>query len=268
MHRALWKLLMLRAYVSRSRTARLRIPMLPRLGGAGTIARRQLIGAVRSPSAWIVSLVVPAAGILLGFTLADAFGDGSGRLSMDFLVGMFCYVTFFLSGMIRFDFRSELDTMERLKSLPLPALGIAAGELIAPILIATAVQLAFCAPFAVLEGEWFLLGILIAFTPPLNALMFAIENSFFVLFPMKRRASNFGDPQFVGRQIILFIARIYVLAVCLGLAGGLGLLVNNLLDILVLSMAVAWAILLFFAALSFPCVAWAFSRFDPSVHTA
>ncbi len=252
--------------VSRSRTARLRIPMLPRLGGAGTIARKQLISAVRSPGAWMVGILVPATGLVLGFTLGDVLGE-DGELGMGFLIGMSLYATFMLSAMIRFDFRSELETMERLKSLPLPASAVAVGELAAPILISTSIQLALCVPYAIHQGEWLLLAAILAFAPPLNALMFAIENFFYVLFPMKRHAGHFGDPQFVGRQIMLYFTKFSVLALCLGVVGGVGFLTNYLLGILVIAMGVAWVILTFFAALSFPCVAWAFSRFDPSIHT-
>jgi hypothetical protein len=252
--------------VSRSRTARLRIPMLPRLGGAGTIARKQLIGAVRCPGAWMVGVLVPATGLILGFTLGDFLGNDDG-LGMGFLIGMSLYATFMLSTMIRFDFRSELETMERLKSLPLPASAVAVGELAVPILISTSIQLALCAPYALYQGEWLLLAALVAFAPPLNALMFAIENFFFVLYPMKRHVGHLGDPQFVGRQILLLLTKFSALSLCLGVVGGVGFLTNYLLGILVLTMGVAWVILTFFAALSFPCVAWAFSRFDPSIHT-
>ena len=68
-------------------------------------------------------------------------------------MGMIAWMSIILSVLIPFDFRGDIDVMEELKALPIPANRLALGQLLTPTLIATVTQaIAMIAVIAGLGG--------------------------------------------------------------------------------------------------------------------
>ena len=155
--------------------------------------------------------------------------------------------------------------MDWLKSLPVGGMALAAGELLAPVLVMTLLQSMVFVGSAAIAGhaDWvLLLGLAIAL--PFNTLLFGMENVLFLLFPM-RFASAPGDFQGFGRQMLLMFAKLTILFICAGVCAGVGAGVYFLFGRSLPAAIIAGALLLVAqAAAMLPLLAWAFGRFDPS----
>src|SRR5207237_5961019 len=101
------------------RKPRLSVPALPYWGGIGPIFWRQLTLALRGLGRLVLVLAV------LGFVLAgplvsSAVGQGEESL-VAVLSGVVLWMTVFLTALVPFDFRGDVDRLALLKTLPLPA---------------------------------------------------------------------------------------------------------------------------------------------------
>ena len=111
----------------------LRLWRIPRWGGAGALAWRQLTGAGRHRNSLLVAMIAPA--IFASspiFILADpftAFLATAGTLAF--------YTFLLLPTALRFDFRRDLDRLATLKVLPITPAAAVIGQTLAPVLIAT-----------------------------------------------------------------------------------------------------------------------------------
>lgn len=248
-----------------SSTACRRLPRFPWAGGAGPIAWRRLTHALRTSRA----------GLLLLLTIALVVGGlaFTGRMNEQehawVLIGGLAYAMFIGSRIFPFDFRGELDHMDSLKTLPLGPLAITAGELAAPVLIATAFQTTACglaAAFAQ-EGRFILLAAM-AYSLPFNVLFFGIDNLIFLLFPVRIAVGGSADFQQAGRHMLTMLVQILVLAACLATAAAAGAGAYFIGDhSRIAFVAASWITLAGLSAAGIPCVAWAYRRFDPSTHT-
>ena len=238
--------------------ARYRLPMLPYLHGAGPVAWRQLTTALRNSRTLLLMLAILA---MCGVPMILA----RQKMAAGAMVGVAMWATFILAPMLRFDFRGELDSMDWLKSLPVGGMALAAGELLAPVLVMTLLQSMVFVGSAAIAGhaDWvLLLGLAIAL--PFNTLLFGMENVLFLLFPM-RFASAPGDFQGFGRQMLLMFAKLTILFICAGVCAGVGAGVYFLFGRSLPAAIIAGALLLVAqAAAMLPLLAWAFGRFDPS----
>lgn len=213
-----------------------RLPMPPRLGGAGAIVWRQLTAAVRSGARglWIVGLVMAVVIVpqLLGVFSPgdgppDATGEGRGFAVAFQGVGWFLlgYVGLFVPQFIRADFRGDIDRMDLIKSLPMSPTAVAAGQIVAPAIVATLLQwiiggafLAFVRwPFGALP-LWALvvLGV--------NLVNVALDNIFFLIWPLRTQASP--GLNMVGGQMLVGVCKMLALLVALGIAAGVAALVG------------------------------------------
>ena len=138
------------------------------------------------------------------------------------MVGLLVIMTMVVPTLLPFDFRGDVDRMDLLKVLPVPAWRLVVGQLLTPVVVVTLLQclvvtlvLLFLSP-----GKlwWLLVGC--AFFVPLNFLIFAIENLLFLWFPSRLVANTPGDFQVLGRQVLLWLAKLFSLLVVLGLAFG------------------------------------------------
>ncbi len=103
---------------TRSATQRRSLPMPSFLGGIGPLVWRQLTTAVRLPGPLfrlVLVMSVMMASLLSG--LHDVSG-GSGLMVLGIVVVL---LPIFLTPLLLFDFRGDLDRLETLKTLPLPA---------------------------------------------------------------------------------------------------------------------------------------------------
>jgi hypothetical protein len=248
----------------RATSARLRVPMLARLGGAGPIAWRQLNTALRTARAMLVILV------FVCFSMGPILYLGHpDKKVANVLVGVIFWITFMLANLLRFDFRGDLDQIDMLKSLPIAPWRIAAAQLVAPVLVLIVYQLLlllsinFVVPLGALK-----IAVVMLFSLPADAMLIAVENLIFLIFPVRAIAVSPGDLQGFGRQMLVFLLKGVGLLVTVALAGAVGAgawwiggksaPVFLATTILVLAAEVIGMI---------PLLVAAFKKFDPSVDT-
>ncbi len=238
-----------------------RSPKLPYWGGAGPIARRQLTTAMRNSRSLLTVTAVIAVGIAITLMNKERSEDQVWLM----LYGITGWLTILLTMMIRFDFRSDLDQMEGLKSLPLPAYRIAVGQLIAPVFVCLILQVAIFTAGAAANGRPEVALAAALFVIPVNILLFGVENIVFLLFPSRVMGFNPGDFMSMGRQMLLMFLKFSVIgvaAIIAVIAGSITLFV--LKDSTWAALAAAWIVLVAQALLVLPGMAWAFNRFDVS----
>ncbi len=249
---------------SASGTVRLSLPALPWWGGIGPTLWRQMTTAMRGLGRLIV--VVSILGLLLGLPLMGGLRE-EGELAPK-LAGLLPWLTVFLTTLVPFDFRGDLDRMAFLKTLPIPAWRLAIGQLLTPVLLITGVQwLLLAVVFAFEPGSAPWLVALTAFALPFNFLLFALENLFFLLFPMRLVAASPGDFQALGRNVLFLMAKMAFLLVVSLLAAAVGLLVGWLTRSVAAGVAAAWPVVVLSGAALVPLVALAFRAFDVSRDT-
>jgi hypothetical protein len=155
---------------------------IPRWGGAGALAWRQLVGARRQWSSLLTAMIAPA--VVAGatcFAIADrqmAFLTATGTLAF--------YTFLLLPTALRFDFRRDLDRLAMLKGLPITPAAAAIGQTLAPVLIATLFQsvvLAFVVTARSLSPHDLFLAMLVMV--PLNVLVFGLDNLIYLLYPYR-----------------------------------------------------------------------------------
>jgi hypothetical protein len=241
-----------------------KLPRPPWLGGAGPIAWRQATSAARSARGLLLVMIILAVGMgpLFGSSLQDV------HLAQT-LIGAIAWMTILLSGMLKFDFRGDLDHMEELKALPLRPAAIAVGQIIVPTLILTAAHLLLLGSVMIATtAHRDLLAIAAALALPFNALLMSTENAIFLLFPSRPAAASPGDFQMLGRQAAQLVMK--ALAVVTGLVLAFGLAAPPFILLggppLVLIL-IAGAVLLAETCALIPLMDWAFRRFDPSLDT-
>ena len=110
------------------------LPMLPWLGGAGPLAWRQLTAATRSYRALTILLIAGAVGGI-GPALATASDDSGAEVLPWMLTGMGLFMSLMLSQFFAYDFRADVDRIEVLKTLPVSAWKIVAGQLVPPVVM-------------------------------------------------------------------------------------------------------------------------------------
>jgi hypothetical protein len=178
----------------------------------------------------------------------------------------------FLTTLVSYDFRADIDHLDLLKSLPLLPSRLVVGQLAAPVLLVSTLQLAVLTAAQAILGQaevWFLL-VAAAFLVPFNFLIFGLENLLFLLFPMRIMPATPGDFQLMGRHILLMLAKtIGLLAVLLAVAlvSGMITLAARILGLgagltWAAALAAAWLVLVGIALGLVPLQVWAFQSFD------
>jgi hypothetical protein len=242
--------------------ARLHCPGLPWLGGAGPIAQRQLTAALRG---------LPGLGLfLLCFAvpmLTMVIGSRHGEPILAPLAGGLIVFSIMLTRMVPFDFRGDLEQMDWLKSLPLSATAIAAGQLVTPVVLLTAFHLGSFTILGLLDksGHAVLLSAA-AFVVLVNLLVLAVDNLLFLLAPARLHPGTGVSFQFFGRAVVEMLAKFMLLAAggaaAVGPAAAAYFLCGRSW---IAGLAVAWVLLLAMAVAMLLAVAWAFRRFDVSL---
>jgi hypothetical protein len=155
---------------------------IPRLGGAGALAWRQLVVARRHGGSLLTAMIAPA--ILACaplFVVADphvAFVSTTGALAF--------YTFLLLPTALRFDFHRDFERLAILKGLPITPAAAVVGQTFAPVLIATLFQAGVLAAAVVarsLPPQYVAMAMLVMI--PLNVLVFALDNLIFLLYPYR-----------------------------------------------------------------------------------
>ncbi len=250
--------------VGASKTADWQLPQFPWAGGAGPVAWRQITSAARSSRGLLLLLLIVA----IGAAPALAHAKSGGNI-MDLLSPLIGSLTFLCATMFTFDFRGDVDHMENLKALPLRPWAVASGELVAPVLVLSSLHFLLLGTAAVMTPgyrKWLIAGMLIVI--PFNMLIFSMENLIFLLFPSRPAAVSPGDFQAMGSKFVFLIARVIVLSVVCAFAGAAGWIVWGLSGRHLAPAAIAAAFTLAGeACCMIPALAWAYGRYDPSIHT-
>jgi hypothetical protein len=255
------------------------LPDLPYLGGVGPMLWRQLTTATRGLGR--LALVLAVIGALIVVPVLTRSDDEEIRAPGAVLVGLVVWLTVFLTHLVPFDFRGDVDRIAALKSLPIVSWRLTLGQLLAPVILVTATQWAVLAAAAVLETrDDGLMLTIAAFAPPFNFLLFALENLLFLRFPVRVMASAPGDFQAVGRNLLFMFAKLAAL-VTVGIASAALGVAAWLATRLVLEVAavgfgpeealplarttglvVAWLTVSVSGLAFVPLVAWSFNAFD------
>ncbi len=234
----------------------------PVLAGIGPLAWRQLLSAFRNYSKVLSVFAVIA--VFAGPSLVIA----SAEISKWSLIGaVFFAAVFVLPKSLVFDFRSDLDSMENFKMLPLSTWKICVGQLFTPVLLTSLVELFFLVSTTIsVDSQWrvVLLGIS-PFLLPFNLLLYELENLFFLLFPAPLVPVGRADFDFLGRTLLEFVVKSTILMGCCFLAAKAAQLIISAMAGSWLGFAVAaWLILTLMALLVLPVLNWSFNRFDVS----
>jgi hypothetical protein len=243
---------------------RLRLPSPPWFCGAGPIAWRQMTTALRSTRSLflILGIIGVIAALILGQRRA---GDESGAT----LVGTVVWLNVVFISMLKFDFRDELDRLDLLRSLPIRPIAVALGEVMTPVVVLTAMQVAMLVLIGfVTKADWKIGLAALAFAIPFNLLLAGIENLLFLMFPVRAVGLIAGDMQLFGRQMVVFLCKFLLLVICCGIAAAFGTVGYIFGNRSWIGFAiVAWPALCCVALATIPLIARAFSKFDPSVDT-
>jgi hypothetical protein len=185
------------------------------------------------------------------------------------LVGAMVWMTLLLTNNLRFDFRGDADLIDTLKALPVRPAAVVVAELIAPVLVLWSCQMFLLAAAVLLKRvpqQVLVLGA--AYALPLDAMLMALENLLFLLFPTRTQVSGVGDMQGYGRQIVVLFAKMITMLIAAGIAagaGGIAYLASGRSPT-AFTVTTAFALCAEVVALM-PLLAWAYERFDVSVDT-
>jgi hypothetical protein len=248
------------------RTTLLRVPMPPRMGGAGPVLWRQLATAQRASRGLLIFLGIFAVGIV---PVAVIGGSKGGVWAV---LPAVIWVTLILGAMLKLDFRGDLDRMDVLKSLPISPMAVAAGQLATPTIMLALIHILLIGGMLLFVpvnpaggGNKVLLWAL-AIALPLDLLMIGVENLIFLLLPARPAAATPGDLSAMGRHALLFFLKGLVMLLACGLAAGAGAAAYFALGrSQVIACAVTVAVLSAAALAMVPLVGRTFDRFDPSV---
>jgi hypothetical protein len=243
-------------------TERSEIPSIrtaPILGGLGPIAWRQAIKAVRNSSKVIIIFTVGAAcaGPLLSMAGIPVTGE-SGFLLIFFFFG------FILPRTMICDFRGDLSRMETYKTLPIAPWRICLGQLVVQVLLSYIIALTMIVSLMLFDDR---LGLtvalaLAALALPFTLLLYAVENTMFLMFPAKSVPMGRADFEFLGRSLVEYIVKTVVMVIALSLAMGIGVFTFVTLGrTMVLSGLASWSALALIAGLAVIVMQYAFRRF-------
>lgn len=246
--------------------ARRTFPRLPRWGGAGPLARRQFIELLRNPAGalWAGGSVL----VLVVFFLAlPRFQADAGRHADAGWIAAAAASVFLPLVIVQgfgFDFRRDLDRMDVLKSLPLRPLAVAAGQLLVPAAIFTALQFVACALVVAASPvpAWALPASLLVLVP-WNWFTSGVDNALFLLLPYRIDPEDPAKVPFLGRLMLTAMAKMacfgvvafFVAVPCaigLGIGGAGGAVL----------VGISWLVLVTAAAGATVAVAAAFRAFD------
>ncbi len=207
--------------------ARFSLPAAPWLGGAGPVVWRQGIEALRNLRGIVLTALLTV-GMPILFVVMSASstvdagpGGGPGTGPMGFF--MVIVMTVFMTQNLALDFRRDLDRMAYLKSLPLPPVGVAFGQILPGILVFTILQAVAIGVLALALGvamPWPTPMLLLLL--PFNWLSMALDNLLFLLFPYRFAPKEAGNVQFMGRAMMVMMAKMLALMAALAAAALIG----------------------------------------------
>lgn len=242
-----------------------RVPRLPRWGGVGPLVWRRLTEMVRRPATFATLGGVVVLVSLLAVALPGDLGERESS-AYALAVASFMWSMVLVPGVLRADFRAELDHMDRLMSLPLR-----------PVVVVLGVTLPVALACAALEAT-LLLGIsayaptvapvllpLLVLVPSFAAMVVAVENALFLFLPV-RVESGEAALQSVGRNLIVSMLGWMTQGLSFAVASACAVVAFLLTEREWVGALTGTLALLGIAGLAVGVAAWRFRRFDPSAH--
>ena len=201
---------------NQSRPEKLKAQVPFRLSGVGPIAWRQSFGVLSQFKPLCVSLLIP-----MVLSCLPIMTKVTGlELILQIVGSLAFYSALLMPSSMRFDFRRDIDRLGMLKSYPISAARICAGQIAVPVLILTGFQVStlllvqIMAPF----NPLLMLAIIVAFLP-FNVFLFSFENLLFLWYPYRLHSEGI---QVLLRTILAFTAKsISMLVVLLATAAWL-----------------------------------------------
>lgn len=246
------------------------IPLLPFWNGLGPVVWRQLLEAYR----YFVNLL-PAVAIIVLVTCGFAFFNGGDSFSIDFqderisdTIGFVAGITAGMTTLVfvllaPVGFRSDIERMDILKSLPLSNSVVVIGQLLGASLILTVIQSLICLIFVCLTQQWIWLFAILG-TLPSNYLLFAISGMIILWYPTK--PSDEGLAALGGNVITtasMYFAMI-IIAMLVGIPVGV---LYAFTESIAASVAVVILLGLFWCAIVTSLTVSAYKNFDVSLDT-
>jgi hypothetical protein len=253
---------------SPARILSVHVPMLPRWGGAGTLAWTSLVTAARTPG---VLLTLAGMGLLCSaFTLVlGALLDGEPFRSAGTLTGLVnsaSIVLITLPHAVRLDFRGEVDRLPVLRGLPIAGPAVVAGLLTPMWLMLWSCHAVLIAWAAVAEP------LVLPWTPALlvaaalvDAMFLGTDNALYLVFPSRlggRTALDMGAQQMV-LQVLGTLANGLLLSGAVAAALGVWWATGSPYT----GVAAGLAGLAGLAVTTLVLTVIAYDRFDPSTQT-
>ncbi|MGP0065293.1 MAG: putative ABC exporter domain-containing protein [Isosphaeraceae bacterium] len=253
-----------------ARAGRFRLPQPPRLAGAGPVAWRQLLLAVRtSRHMFVACLGFAVVFLVMSRAIAPGLNGPGAGLAPAMGIAMTMYLSFVFSMQLPWAFRGDIDHIDFLKTLPMHPMILALGELGGGVLLMTLIQLVMFALFAAAAPAGVAVTLTaIAFSLPFNAMLFSMGNLLFLVYPVRLVSGTTFDFQTFGRMMLFFMLQTLLMFPLFGIPaamGGLAYLFSGYSP--AAFAATAWVILVAELVPILMLVAWAFHRFDPSTQT-
>jgi hypothetical protein len=251
-----------RLVVEPAAVAGMRIPQLPRWGGAGPLAWRQLTTAARTSRRTLSVMYLAAA--CTGPALMAAVRGG---LSVWSAAAILLTVSAVLvPRVLLFDFRGDLEHLDYLKTLPFRPSAVVLGQAMTPILLSISVQAvilggAFLA--ASDAGQRRLLGVALPMIVPFHCFHYAVENLIFLWFPWRVVPVGRMDFEFFGRTLLETMGKLTASLGC-WLAGALLATVIYRVsgESRIVALGSCWLFVMACSGLVTWVAAWRFRRLD------
>lgn len=244
-----------------------RVPKPPWLGGAGPLAWRQLIQALRSSRGVVTLAALAFLAMLLSFVMGSGSAGRLPTLLPWFIVGTAAYLTFLISAQVPLGFRGDHERMDLLRSLPIRPLAIVSGQLVVVVILLSllhgaifgATALAIPSAAAPLVAASF-------FALPFNWILFGTENFLFLLYPSPIVSTGSEGFLRIGRLMLFMLVKSLVLTTSATIAALPSLAVYFLSQNALAASLTAFCLLLIPSLAILLLVTWAFSRYDVSDH--
>jgi ABC-2 type transport system permease protein len=245
-----------------------RVPRLPWLGGAGPLAWRQILTAVRtSQYAIIISLLI-GVGLFIIASSVPKGGPEAEMVTPSMGIGILVYLSFIFAMQLPWAFRGDIDHMDCLKSLPVSPLALVAGELAGGVALLWTIQLVLLAIMLATGSSPLLTSATAALLLPFDLLMLTASNLVFLIYPVRMMPGTSADFQFVGRMMLFMLLQMLILVPSLGVPAGFGAIAFWISGFSWPAFAVtAWLVLVAELLPLLMLLAWTFIRFDPSTQT-
>src|SRR5262249_10268232 len=148
-------------------------------------------------NAWVLVSFLILFGLILVPLVADHKSSSNENLGHAVaLIAILANMTIFLTPVVRFDFRGDIDRIEVLKSLPIRPSWLVVGQLAAPVVLVSVIQMIVLVGGQLAMGRaHFLISLAALFLPPFNFVLFAVDNLIFLLFPTRMMPTTPGDLQ-------------------------------------------------------------------------